>query len=66
MTGVRRPELADGDDGGILSLCFESALIRLFGLAGKVYAGGVREGPESPRGRCGPGEQLVAVLLSVA
>ena len=38
MTGVRRPEFSDGDDGGIQKWCvgFESALIRLFGLAGKV------------------------------
>ena len=43
MTGVRRPELSDGDDGGIPKWCvgFESALIRLFGLAGEVYAGNV-------------------------
>ena len=41
MTAVCRPELAGGDDGGIPKGCvgFESALIRLFGLAGKVYAG---------------------------
>ena len=43
VTGVRRPELSDGDDGGIPEWCvgFESALIRLFGFAGEVYAGNV-------------------------
>ena len=43
MTGVRRPELSDGDDGGILKwcVCFESEVVRLFGFAGEVYAGDV-------------------------
>ena len=38
VTGVRRPEISDGDDGGIrLKWCvgFESELVRLFGLASK-------------------------------
>ena len=45
VTAVRRPEISDGDDGGIRKRCvgFESALIRLFGLAGKVCAGGVQK-----------------------
>ena len=60
--------LSEGCDGGVLIWCvgFESALIRLYGLAGKVYAGGVREGRGGPGGRYGPGEHYDAVLRGVA
>ena len=41
VTAAKWVSLSEGCDGGIQKGCvgFESALFRLFGLAGKVYAG---------------------------
>ena len=62
VTGVRSRVFSGCDDGGILKwcVCFESGVVRLFGLASKVCGGGVREG------RYGPRERHDAVLQGVA